>query len=83
MINKDEYRTWLENNTHYSKRVISNLVSRATRADRILEIDNEEFYQSRLEMQEEYKGISVSCRSQIKKAVSLYLECMLQLGDDK
>ncbi len=73
-MNRNEFKLWLENNTSYTKRVVGNLVSRAMRADKILPIDNEGFYQSRLEVQDEYKVINVSCRSQIKKAVSLYLE---------
>lgn len=64
-MNRNEFKVWLENNTSYTKRVIGNLVSRAIRADKILPIDNEDFYQSLLEAQDEYKVINVSCISQI------------------
>ncbi len=74
MIYKDEFKMWLIENTSYSLPVISDTVSRMKRADRLLEWNGEEIYQFKLEQLEEYKKLSVSVRSQIKKAVKLYFE---------
>ena len=74
MIYTEEFRKWLIENTTYSLPVISDTVSRIKRADRILEWSGEDIYQFRLEQLEEYKKLSVSVRSQIKKAVKLYFE---------
>ena len=72
MIELNSFKSWLEDNTSYSSRVISNIVSRFKRADSILPWFNDEVYQFRLEQEECYKALSVSVRSQIKKAVKLY-----------
>lgn len=77
MIYTEEFRKWLVENTTYSLPVISDTVSRIKRADRILEWSGEDIYQFRLEQLEEYKKLSVSVRSQIKKAVKLYFEFRL------
>lgn len=74
MIYKEDFKKWLIENTSYSLPVISDTVSRMRRADRILEWSGEDVYQFRLEQMEEYKKISVSVRSQIKKAVKLYFD---------
>jgi len=77
VIYTEEFRKWLVENTTYSLPVISDTVSRIKRADRILEWSGEDIYQFRLEQLEEYKKLSVSVRSQIKKAVKLYFEFRL------
>lgn len=77
MVYTNEFKNWLTENTSYSHPVISDTVSRAKRADRILEWSGEDVYQFRLEQLEEYKKLSVSVRSQIKKAVKLYSEFWL------
>lgn len=77
MVYTNEFKNWLTENTSYSPPVISDTVSRAKRADRILEWSGEDVYQFRLEQLKEYKRLSVSVRSQIKKAVKLYSEFWL------
>lgn len=77
MIYINEFRVWLKENTSYSLPVISDTVSRAKRADKILEWSEEDVYQFRLEQLDEYQKLSVSVRSQIKKAVKLYSEFWL------
>lgn len=72
MIEERTFRDWLKHNTSYSDAVIGDMVSRVKRANKILLFYNEEVYQFYLERTEEYKILSVSVRSQIKKAVSLY-----------
>lgn len=73
MIDTVHFKTWLKENTSYSDAVISDTISRLKRADAILEITEEEVYIFYLERMPEFKKISTSVRSQIKKSVRLYL----------
>ena len=72
MVNVEMFKAWLKSNTTYSEAVISDTISRVKRADKILEWNDEETYFFYLEQQEQYKGLYVSVRSQIKKSVMLY-----------
>ena len=72
MIQEKEFRVWLTENYTYSPAVVGDIVSRIKRANRILEFDLDDAYQFYLEHEESYKVLSVSVRSQIKKAVKLY-----------
>ena len=74
MIYVPEFKEWLMKNTSYSAPVISDTISRMKRADKILEWKEEDIYQFKLEQLEEYKKMSISVRSQIKKSVKLYSE---------
>lgn len=76
MINTVQFRAWLKENTSYSDAVINDTVSRAKRADGILEWYDDEVYQFYLERNEKYQALSSSVRSQIKKAIKLYNECI-------
>lgn len=68
-----DFSWWLRNERHYeSDRSISDVFSRIRRAQKILpspEINRH--YLADLEEEEEYKGLKVSVRSQIKKAINL------------
>ena len=66
------FKCWLKINSTYSDAVIGDMASRVKRADSIIEWYDEEVYQFYLEQHEQYKNLSVSVRSQIKKAVKLY-----------
>lgn len=72
MIDVEMFKAWLKGNTTYSEAVISDTISRVKRADKILEWNDEETYIFYLEQKDQYKGLSVSVRSQIKKSVMLY-----------
>ena len=74
MVDEKEFRAWLTNKYTYSPAVVGDIVSRFKRANRILEFNSDDAYQFRLEQEEIYKSLSVSVRSQIKKAVKLYQE---------
>lgn len=76
MIDTELFKSWLKENTSYSDAVIGDTISRVKRADNILEWYDDEVYQFYLEHEEDYKVLSVSVRSQIKKAVSLYFQCV-------
>ena len=72
MIESNEFKNWLKENSKYSDAVIGDTVSRMKRADHILEWEDDELYQYHLEHLEEYSELSVSVRSQIKRAVKWY-----------
>ncbi len=72
MVDVKKFRKWLLTNTDYSDAVINDTISRIKRADAILEWYDDEVYQFYLEREEAYMDLSVSVRSQIKKAVKLY-----------
>lgn len=72
MIEVEQFKEWLKNNTSYSDAVICDMVSRIKRADGILEWSDDEVYQFYLEHDDNYKALSTSVRSQLKKAVTLY-----------
>lgn len=72
MVDVKGFKQWLSDNTIYSSAVISDMASRMRRADKMLEWSNEDVYLFKLEQLDEYRVISVSVRSQIKKAVKLY-----------
>lgn len=72
MINSIEFKIWLSENTNYSPAVIRDTVSRMKRADSILEWNGEETYPFYLERNPNYQMLSVSVRSQLRKAVKLY-----------
>lgn len=72
MIEADQFKKWLKTNTTYSDAVICDTVSRIKRVDNILAWDDAEVYQFYLEHSDSYKALSVSVRSQLKKAVALY-----------
>ena len=72
MVYTEQFKKWLKNNTTYSDAVISDMSSRIKRADSLLEWYDDEVYQFYLEQNNQYKQLSVSVRSQIKKSVKLY-----------
>lgn len=72
MIEAVGFKEWLKDNTTYSDTVIKDTVSRMKRADYMLEWNDEEVYQFRLEHTDDYMNLSVSVRSQIKRAVKWY-----------
>jgi len=74
LIDIQLFSEWLKANTTYSDNVISDTVSRMKRADSILTWNSENTYLFFLEQAEEFKKLSVSVRSQIRKAVKLYAD---------
>lgn len=72
MIQSDKFGEWLHNNTQYSNAVIGDTLSRMKRADHMLEWNNSDTYLFYLEKEEQFEALSVSVRSQIRKAVKLY-----------
>lgn len=70
----DGFKKWLNQNYNYTDRTISNTISRIRRADKILKIHNDEVYQFELEQEPEFKCLSTSVKSQIKRAIYLFNE---------
>lgn len=74
MNDLSNFKLWLTENKNYSIKTISNTVSRFKRANNMLPWFNDAMYQFKLEQTEGYQTLSVTVRSQIKKAVKLYSE---------
>lgn len=72
MLDLEEFRVWLSNNTSYSDAVIGDIVCRMRRANSILEWDGQETYLYYLGENDGFKALSMSVRSQLRKAVKLY-----------
>lgn len=80
MVEAAGFAKWLEENTGYSSPVVRDTVSRIKRADGILSWSDNEAYQFYLEREDRYKSLSVSVRSQLKKAVKLYQAFRKRMG---
>lgn len=74
MNDLSNFKLWLTENKNYSTKTISNTVSRFKRANNMLPWFNDAIYQFQLEQLNDYQTLSVTVRSQIKKAVKLYSE---------
>ena len=72
MVQIDSFKKWLKDNTEYSDAVIGDTASRMKRADSILEWNDSDTYLFFLEKEQSFEALSVSVRSQIRKAVKLY-----------
>lgn len=72
--NKDSFINWLINSQKYSQRSASDTLSRVRRADKMCRLDGapDNFYCYTLQQTKEYNELSVSVRSQIKRALTLY-----------
>lgn len=81
MENIVEFRKWLDEKTKYTKATKSNIVSRLKRADGIIPIVVEDVYIFNLSNQTEFQNMSVSVKSQIRRAIRLYLEFMKESGE--
>lgn len=73
MIDVEGFKSWIMAKG-FSNRVNSDIVSRMKRADIIKPWGNEETYSFYLEREAAFQELSVSVRSQIRKAVRLYDE---------
>jgi len=72
MIDSENFKNWLEQNTSLSANVVSDTISRMKRADKIRPWGGETTYLFYLEKEESFQSLTVSVRSQIRKAVRLY-----------
>lgn len=74
-IDFDRFRAWLELHESYSSRTVSDVLSRLKRADSILPISLkiEPIYLFNLDNDDTFGALSKTVKSQIRKAVSLYI----------
>lgn len=78
--NKDSFVNWLIDAQNYSPRSARDTLSRVRRADRLYHLDGvpDDLYCYSLQQVKEYNALSVSVRSQIKRALSLYYNFIIQ-----
>lgn len=71
---KDGFKAWLVEQRGYSERTARDAISRVRRADKMNPINGqpEVLYLYELQKTQEYNRLSVSVRSQIKRAIALY-----------
>lgn len=74
MVDIQGFKEWLKVSKTYTPDVISDMGSRLKRADKIREIDGTDTYLFYLEKEESFKCLSVSVKSQLRRAVKLYAE---------
>jgi len=72
----DRFREWLDDNTEYTKATKSNIVSRLKRANNICPIINEPVYLFNLSQESEFQILTVSVKSQVRRAVKMYFKFM-------
>ncbi|MEE1304388.1 MAG: hypothetical protein U0K68_04485 [Agathobacter sp.] len=70
----NEFKDWLNTNTAYTKETKSNILSRLKRADKILPIRNEKVYLFNLSQEKRFQALTVSVKSQVRRAVKLYFQ---------
>lgn len=69
-----DFKKWLEDNTNYTKPTISNIVSRLKRADGILPLIDKPVYIFELSRMSKFSELTVSVKSQIRRAIKLYFQ---------
>jgi len=74
MVDVNGFKSWLVASSNYSNATISNTISRLRRADNILPWFDDLVYIFRLEQSLAFQQLSVSVKSQVKKAVKLYFD---------
>ena len=70
----NDFREWIDENTTYTNSTKSNIVSRMKRADGILEISDDPIYLYKLSQKTEFLKLTVSVKSQVRRAVKLYFQ---------
>ena len=73
-MNFTEFKIWLDDNTTYTKATKSNVISRLKRANIILPVESENVYLFNLSQENEFQCLTVSVKSQIRRAVKLYFQ---------
>lgn len=70
----DAFQKWLDANSAYTKATKSNIVSRLRRADKLIPVIKDPVYLFNLSQCTEFTELSVSVKSQIRRAVRIYHE---------
>lgn len=74
MIEVDMFKQWLNENTTYTPSVINDMASRMKRADGIVPWEPTTVYLFKLEQDNTFSKLSVSVKSQMRKAVKYYTQ---------
>ena len=74
MVELIGFKIWLFENKKYSKKTVSNIVSRFKRVNKIIPWKNEPIYFFEIEQNKDFSELKGSVKSQIKKAIKLYQE---------
>lgn len=74
MVDLQNFKLWLIENKKLSKRTIGDIVSRFKRACSYVDWENTELFLYKLENNEEFLSLKTSVKSQIRKAVKLYMQ---------
>jgi len=80
----EKFREWLVANTKFNRAVVSNVLSRVTRANKILTIskdDNLEFYLYMLSKEPGFLACSISVKSQLRRAIKLFYDFKKSQGN--
>lgn len=80
-VNPQDFEIWLIDTKGYSERTASDTISRVKRADKMCKISTyqPDLYLYYLQKNEEYCSLTTSVRSQVKRAVSLYFDFMINV----
>jgi DNA (cytosine-5)-methyltransferase 1 len=70
----DDFHRWLGANSTYTKETKSNIVSRVRRADKLMPVTEDPVYLFSLSQCSEFAKLSVSVKSQMRRAVRIYLK---------
>lgn len=68
----ENFQKWLDANSAYTKETKSNIVSRLRRADKLIPVINDPVYLFNLSQCAEFTELSVSVKSQMRRAVRMY-----------
>lgn len=68
----DGFQKWLDTNSTYTKATKSNIVSRLRRADKLVPVIGDPVYLFNLSQCAEFTELSVSVKSQMRRAVRIY-----------
>ena len=76
IFDKNGFKDWLENSFDYSTRTVSDIASRVNRCLSLCKPEEtvNDYYLYRLDQNAEFAGLSVNVKSQMRRAMRLYLD---------
>ena len=78
----DGFQKWLDANSTYTKATKSNIVSRLRRADKLVPVIGDPVYLFNLSQCAEFTELSVSVKSQMRRAVRIYQDYLENEGQN-
>lgn len=83
MIDLVGFRAWLHENTAFSDRTISNIVSRFKRANKMLSWFDDDIYMFKLSKTDSFLSLNTTVKSQVKSAVKYYNAFVKEKQEDE